>query len=85
MEKDMVMRPAHYVKQGMECKDYIRVMTCTIQNGYAAYMIGNVIKYLWRFQDKDGIQDLKKARHYLDFLIEEAEAEQKKIEDMKRG
>lgn len=34
------------------------------------YMEGNVIKYLVRWRNKNGIQDLKKARHYIDLLIE---------------
>ena len=38
------------------------------------YMEGNVIKYVCRWKSKNGISDLKKARHYLDLLIEEEEA-----------
>ena len=34
---------------------------------------GNIIKYVTRWKFKNGIEDLKKARHYLDFLIEHAE------------
>lgn len=34
------------------------------------FAVGNVIKYVCRYQDKNGIEDLKKARHYLDMLIE---------------
>lgn len=32
---------------------------------------GNVVKYVSRYKDKNGIEDLKKAKHYLEFLIEE--------------
>jgi hypothetical protein len=35
---------------------------------------GNVIKYVTRWKDKGGLDDLKKARHYLDFLIEQEES-----------
>ena len=31
---------------------------------------GNIIKYITRYKDKNGIEDLKKARHYLEMLIE---------------
>lgn len=31
---------------------------------------GNVIKYVMRYKDKNGLEDLLKARHYLDYLIE---------------
>jgi len=34
---------------------------------------GNVIKYITRYKDKNGLEDLKKARHYLDMLIESFE------------
>lgn len=34
------------------------------------YFTGNVVKYVSRFRDKNGVEDLKKARHYLDKLIE---------------
>ena len=40
------------------------------QEGFAFYLRGNVIKYLSRYKDKNGIEDLEKARHYLDKLIE---------------
>ncbi len=35
------------------------------------YIEANVIKYICRWKDKNGIEDLKKARHYLDILIEQ--------------
>ena len=41
------------------------------------YMEGNVIKYLTRWRGKNGLQDLKKARHYLDLLIEMESGEAK--------
>lgn len=34
---------------------------------------GNVVKYVLRWKHKDGVQDLKKARHYLNYLIEQEE------------
>ena len=34
------------------------------------YMEGNVVKYVSRWRDKGGVEDLRKARHYLDKLIE---------------
>jgi hypothetical protein len=38
------------------------------------YLAGNALKYVARFGEKGGIEDLKKARHYLDKLIETEEA-----------
>jgi len=37
---------------------------------FAGFLQGNIIKYIARYQDKGGVQDLEKARHYLDRLIE---------------
>jgi hypothetical protein len=53
----------HYKQMAIQTWDYI------IANGIG-YMEGNVIKYVSRWKDKGGIEDLKKARHYLDKLIE---------------
>ena len=41
------------------------------------FMEGNIIKYLARWRDKGGIQDLEKARHYLDKLIEHENSRKK--------
>ena len=41
---------------------------------FAGFLRGNAIKYLARCDDKGGLEDLKKARHYLDKLIEFTEA-----------
>jgi hypothetical protein len=53
---------SHYQK-AIQPWDYIAA------NGIG-YFEGNVIKYVSRWRDKAGIEDLKKARHYLDKLIE---------------
>lgn len=45
-----------------------------VANGLG-FLEGNAIKYIARWRDKNGIEDLKKARHYLDKLIEVAEAD----------
>lgn len=49
------------------------------QNGIG-YMAGNVIKYVSRYKEKNGVEDLKKARHYIDMMIEfEQGAEEKPV------
>jgi len=40
-----------------------------IQKNKIPFMEGNVVKYVSRWRDKGGVEDLKKARHYLDMLI----------------
>ena len=42
-------------------------------DGLAAFLVGNILKYLCRYRAKNGVEDLKKARHYLDKLIETVE------------
>lgn len=54
---------SHYKEMNIQTWDYI------IANNIG-YMEGNIIKYVSRWQAKGGIEDLKKARHYLDKLIE---------------
>ena len=44
------------------------------------YLDGNVVKYIARWRKKGGIEDLKKARHFLDKLIEQEEIPQKGAE-----
>ena len=41
-----------------------------IEMNNLGFCTGNIIKYVCRYKDKNGIEDLKKARHYIDLLIE---------------
>jgi hypothetical protein len=68
MKKDNVNHPPHYTKNDVECIDAIRSAT---NEGYQYYLQGNIIKYMWRYRYKNGIEDLKKAQWYLEKLIEE--------------
>ena len=61
--------PSHYKQGGIECIEAIKAAT---GDGFIGYVWGNVLKYLWRWPKKGGVDDLKKARWYLDRLIEEA-------------
>ncbi len=67
---DMVNSPPHYNQRGIECIDAIEAAT---GDGYEYYLQGNIMKYLWRYRYKNGTEDLKKARWYLNKLIEEVE------------
>ena len=53
----------HYSKLAIQPVTYINA------NGLS-YLQGNVIKYVTRYKDKNGLQDLEKAKHYIDMLIE---------------
>ena len=62
----MVNSPPDYNKYGVECIEAIQSAT---GEGYEYYLQGNIIKYLWRYRYKNGVQDLEKAQWYLTRLI----------------
>lgn len=72
-ENDHVNHPNHYCQGGIEC---IKAIEASMPpEGFQDYCKGNVLKYIWRWRDKAGVEDLKKARVYLNWLIESAEKE----------
>ena len=54
---------SHYKTKAIQPWDYIAA-------NELGYFEGNIVKYVSRWRDKDGVDDLRKARHYLDKLIE---------------
>ena len=71
---DMVNSPPHYNQTGIEC---IHAISAATDKGFKYYLQGNVMKYLWRFDYKDKpLEDLQKAKWYLDRLIEEVMADE---------
>jgi|TARA_R100001510_G_C7576888_1_gene151301 hypothetical protein len=60
---DNIKNPPHYANKEIEPIDYI------IANGLT-YCEGNVVKYITRWRGKGGLEDLKKAKQYIDFIIE---------------
>lgn len=69
---DMVNHPQHYTQGGIECIDALKAATVG-KCGIEAVCVANVIKYLWRFEEKNGVEDVHKARWYLDRLLKEME------------
>lgn len=65
---DMVNHPNHYNRNGLECMTVIRAALG--DEKYEGFLTGNIIKYIFRYPDKNGIEDCKKARFYLNELIE---------------
>lgn len=65
---DPVERPQHYGQGEIECIDYIQDFLS--YNEYVGYLRGNMAKYLHRWRYKNGLEDLNKARWYMDRLIE---------------
>lgn len=66
---DNVNSPSHYTSGKVECIDGIESATTGL-TGIEAVCTGNAIKYLWRWKQKGGVEDLRKARWYLDKLID---------------
>jgi len=58
-EYDTVKKPKHYNihPSGVECIEIVEHMN---------YCLGNAIKYIWRHKNKNGIEDLEKAKWYID-------------------
>lgn len=71
-DADMVNHPSHYTQGGIECIDALKAATVS-KTGIEAVCTANAIKYLWRYEEKNGIEDVKKARWYIDRLIKELE------------
>lgn len=59
----------HYNKKAIQPIDYILANELN-------FCEGNVVKYITRYKDKNGIEDLKKAKQYIDFLIKEYESKE---------
>ena len=69
-EHDAVNHPNHYTQGGIECIDALKAATVNLK-GIEAVCTANAIKYLWRWKEKNGTEDLKKAMWYIERLIEE--------------
>lgn len=73
--EDPVNHPSHYTSGGIECLDALEASMTPIE--YAGFLKGQVFKYIWRYRLKGKpVQDLKKARFYLDRLIQITEREE---------
>ena len=67
------INPSHYAFDDgvIECADYI-------ESHAFDFLEGNIIKYVTRYQHKNGVEDLKKARWYLNRLIKRYEPNESK-------
>ena len=64
-----VNSPPHYGQGRIECIEYIKDFLS--KDEYTGYLRGNIAKYLHRWRYKNGLEDLKKARWYLEALIQQ--------------
>ena len=65
-----VNHPSHYTQGGIECIDAMKAATVG-KPSFEAVLVGNVIKYLWRYEAKNGLEDIEKALWYLTRLHKE--------------
>lgn len=66
---DLVNHPAHYTQGGIEC--IVAIKASMTASEFRGYLKGNAMKYMWRYQLKNGVEDLRKAQWYLNRLIGE--------------
>jgi len=69
---DLVNHPPHYNSSPAKC-ECGRQIECIDVTRHLGFNDGNAVKYLWRWRQKGGVEDLKKARWYLDDLIKQME------------
>lgn len=70
---DNINHPLRYTKGDIECIDAIKAATVG-KTGIEAVDVGHVIRYLWRYEEKDGLESVKKAEWYIKHLIKELES-----------
>lgn len=70
---DNVNSPSHYNQSGIECIQAIEASMT--RESLLGYYKGNIMKYLWRYEYKNQLEDLKKANWYLARMIERYEAQ----------
>lgn len=58
----------HYTRQDIQPWEYMQAIMTRDQ--FEGFLLGNIIKYLSRYQEKGGKEDIRKADHYLDKLLE---------------
>lgn len=73
-EDNMVDHPSHYTQGGVECIDAIKAATVNL-TGIKSVCTGNALKYIWRWHEKNGTEDIRKAIWYLNRLISEVNNE----------
>ena len=75
-EKNDPTHPSHYAQGGISVWDVIRAYTDGL-NGVDAFNAGNAIKYILRWNHKNGVEDLEKAKVYIDELIKSQKEKEK--------
>lgn len=67
---DPVNKPSHYMLGDIEVKDIIAIVANKYHKGSVAHNVASALEYQMRAPEKNGLEDIKKARKCLDFAIE---------------
>lgn len=70
----------HYKKHGVDGEQHWDRIIRLYPDSFHVYFVAAITKYVERYRDKNGIQDLEKARHYLDKLIEAEQMKERRVE-----
>jgi hypothetical protein len=73
--QDNVNHPKHYTSSEAKCAQCDKAIECIDITRHMSFSIGNAVKYLWRFELKNGLEDLKKAQWYINDAIKQMENE----------
>ena len=70
MTSDPVTAPPHYRKEteGVECIEAIKASMS--REAFGGYLKGSVLKYAWRYEEKNHLEDLRKCKVFLNWLID---------------
>ena len=83
---DNVNHPPHYMQGDAKCCKCGNPIECIDVTRHQSFGIGNAIKYLWRYKNKNGIEDLRKAIWYIQDEINQYEKDTKvNNENVHRG
>lgn len=72
---DMVNSPSHYKLDGLDIESVDVIKSLLGKDRFVGWCWGNPLKYLMRWKKKNGLEDLKKARKNLDWMIESVEGD----------
>ena len=83
---NMVNKPSHYIGvNGMEVEEVLQNFLPKYKDPYMSHRVGSAIEYQLRAPEKNGLEDLKKARKNLDQAIEYAERKKIESKDSQQG
>lgn len=71
--EDNVKSPKHYKLEGLNVESIEVIKSVLGHEGFKAFCKGNTMKYLIRAEKKNGLEDYKKAKTYLDWYLKECE------------